>query len=99
MANDSVIDRAFAEAFRKLNKYYEYDKLDTCVEKARELLQDTALPRYHRIGTLVLLGSAMEYGCSSPFLIERLPFHRDWREGRLGCVEADILHSGTPRTP
>jgi hypothetical protein len=64
MANDSVIDRAFAEAFRKLNKYYEYDKLDTCVEKARELLQDTALPRYHRIGTLVLLGSAawISYG-------------------------------------
>jgi hypothetical protein len=68
MANNSVPDRAFTEAFNELNKYYEDDELDTCVEKARELLQDRALPRYHRIRTLVLYGSAVEYGCFSPFL-------------------------------
>jgi hypothetical protein len=91
MANDSVLDRAFTEAFNKLNKCYEDDELDICVEKARELLHDSALPRYHRIRTLVLLGSAVEYECSSSFLDKCLPFHRDWREGRRCCVEADTL--------
>jgi hypothetical protein len=62
MANASVIDRAFNEAFNELSKYYEDYELDTCVEEARELLQNGALPRYHRIRTLVLLGSAVEYG-------------------------------------
>lgn len=31
------------------------------MEKARELLADSGLPKYHRIRTLVLLGSAVEY--------------------------------------
>jgi hypothetical protein len=62
MANDGVIDRTFNEAFNELSKYYEDDELETCVEKARELLQNSALPRYHHIRTLVLLGSAVEYG-------------------------------------
>jgi hypothetical protein len=79
MANDSVIDHAFNEAFNELGKYYDDDELDTCVEKARELLQNSALSRYHRIRTLVLLGSTAEYGYSSPFLDKCLPFHRDWR--------------------
>jgi hypothetical protein len=92
MANDSVIDHAFNEAFNELGKYYDGDdELDTCVEKARELLQNSALSRYHRIRTLVLLGSTAEYGYSSPFLDKCLPFHRDWREGRRCCVEADTL--------
>jgi hypothetical protein len=91
MANDSVPDRAFTEALNELNKYYEDDELDTCVEKARELLQDIDLPRYHRIRTLVLCGSAVEYGCSSPCLDKCLPLHRDWREGRCCCLEADTL--------
>jgi hypothetical protein len=91
LANDRVIDRAVTEAFNELNKYYEDDELDACVEKARELLQDVNLPRYHRIRTLVLCGSAVEYGCSSPCLDKRLPPHRDWREGRRCCVEADTL--------
>lgn len=91
MVNDIVIDRAFTEAFNELNKYYEDDELDTCVGKARELLQDVALPRYHLIRTLVLLGSAVESICSSPFLDKCLPTHRDWREGRGCCLEADTL--------
>lgn len=82
MARDSPIDRAFTEAFNELNKHCEDDELDTCVEKARELLQDNTLPNYHCIRTLVLLGSAVEYVCSSPFLDKYLPLHRDWREGR-----------------
>jgi len=68
MADDNVPNRAFTEAINELNKYYVDHELDTCIEKARELLQDSALPRYHRIRTLVLLGSAVEYGCSSTFL-------------------------------
>lgn len=39
----------------------------------------------------MLLGSAVEYGISSPFLDKCLTFERDWREGRRCCVEADTL--------
>ena len=73
------------------SKYYEDDELDTCVEKARELLQYDALPRYHCMMTLALLGSVVDYGCSSPFLDQCLPFHSDWRENRCSCVKADTL--------
>lgn len=73
------------------SKYYEDDELDTCVEEPRELLQYNALPRYHCMMTPMLLGSAMKYGCSSPFSDKSLPFHSDWHEERRCCIEADTL--------
>jgi hypothetical protein len=45
MANESVIDRTFTAAFNELDKYYENDELDTCVEKSPELLQSSAIPK------------------------------------------------------
>ena len=57
MANDSAIDRAFADAFNEVNRLYGDDKFKECIEKAQSLLDDPALPRYHRMRTLVLLGS------------------------------------------
>lgn len=61
------------------------------MDKARELLQDSALPRYHRTRTLALRGSVVEHGCTLPSLDKCLPFHSDRRENKRCCVEADIL--------
>ena len=60
MANDRAIDRAFTDAFNEVNQLYRDDKLGECIEKARSLLRESALPRYHRMRTLVLLGSTLE---------------------------------------
>lgn len=76
-------------AFSELSNYYEDNGLETWVEKACELLQDSAIPRYDRTGTLLLLGSAVEIGYSSPFFGKCSSFHSDWREDRRCCVKGD----------
>ena len=72
-------------------KYNEDDELDTCVDKARELLHNSALPRYHRIRTLALQGSVVGHDCPSSSLNKCSPSHSNWCEDRRCCVEVDFL--------
>ncbi|KAF2133565.1 hypothetical protein P153DRAFT_363735 [Dothidotthia symphoricarpi CBS 119687] len=63
MATESQIDKRFTEGFNEANDHYRDDRLEECVAKARELLNDPAIPRYYRMRTLVLLGSTLgEWG-------------------------------------
>jgi hypothetical protein len=50
-----AINGAFSAAFAKVEKLYDEDKLDECMDAAWELLQDSAMPRYHRMRTLLLV--------------------------------------------
>lgn len=61
MADVRLVDRACSQAFNEVNRYYANDELGTGEEKAREVLEDSALPTYHRIRTLVLLGAVVAY--------------------------------------
>ncbi|KAK6434684.1 hypothetical protein LTR95_009131 [Oleoguttula sp. CCFEE 5521] len=53
----SIIDQQFADWFNRAVKLYDNDKLEECITEAREILNDSACPRYHRMKTLVLLGN------------------------------------------
>lgn len=57
------------------------DHLDECIAKARDLLQDPATPRYHRMETLVLLDSTSG----------------EWQEADECCAMADALWRVTRR--
>ncbi|KAF2125347.1 hypothetical protein P153DRAFT_299997 [Dothidotthia symphoricarpi CBS 119687] len=57
MVNENSIDRQFTEAFNKANDLYRADRLDECAAKTRELVDDPAKSRYHRMKALVMLGS------------------------------------------
>lgn len=54
-----AIDIRFMNEFNEANELYINDQLDECIAKARDLLQDPAIPRYHHMKTLVLLGSTL----------------------------------------
>ncbi|KAK3622386.1 hypothetical protein LTR56_022207 [Elasticomyces elasticus] len=46
-----TIDQQLTEWYNKASKLYQNDQLEECIEKARELLDDTAIPRFHQIKT------------------------------------------------
>jgi hypothetical protein len=59
MTNDSIseaIDIAFTDSFSEAHEHYRVDHLEECAAKAHKLLEDSAIPTYHRIKTLFLLG-------------------------------------------
>lgn len=59
MDNGRIIDEAFTAAFNEANELYRNDRLEECAAKCRELLDDSAAPKYHRMKTLILLGSIL----------------------------------------
>lgn len=59
MANDSAIDKYFPAAFIGVYKLCDKDDLKASIEGVREHIRDSAIPRRHRMRTLVLLGSAV----------------------------------------
>jgi hypothetical protein len=56
MAGRSVRDQQFTDAFNEALADYKADRLEECDSKLRTLIDDSALPRYHRMKSLVLLG-------------------------------------------
>ncbi|EMD62214.1 hypothetical protein COCSADRAFT_147760 [Bipolaris sorokiniana ND90Pr] len=60
MADQRDIDIRFTRAFNSAKALHDDDLLDECVANARELLEDPAIPHYHPMKTLLLLGSALE---------------------------------------
>ncbi|KFX92596.1 hypothetical protein V490_05291 [Pseudogymnoascus sp. VKM F-3557] len=52
------LSELFGQAFNKVYELYNEDNQEECISAAQNLLQDPNLPRYHRIKTLLLLGSA-----------------------------------------
>lgn len=59
MATESLIDRQFTDAYNQIHELYDNDELDECIEQAQQLLQDPAIPRYHRMKTYILLVSTI----------------------------------------
>jgi hypothetical protein len=66
------IDQAFNEGYNKARRYYYKDQIEDCIEKSRELLADTAIPRYHQIRFLILLGATVEDGVRQETITSRL---------------------------
>jgi hypothetical protein len=53
---DRILD-AFDNAYHEMQKLYDDDNLDEVYESAQVLLADAAIPRYHRMRTLMLLSN------------------------------------------
>jgi hypothetical protein len=51
----SIIDDQFTDALNAAYKLYHEDRLLECQEAALDLLEDYAMPRYHRTKVLILL--------------------------------------------
>jgi hypothetical protein len=54
------IDQAFNEGYNEARNYYYNDQIEDYIKKSRELLANTAIPRYHQIRFLILLGATVE---------------------------------------
>ncbi|KAF2166335.1 hypothetical protein M409DRAFT_23527 [Zasmidium cellare ATCC 36951] len=72
---EDTVDRKFTKRFNEVAQLYDDDALEECINKGRTLLDDPALPRYHRMKTWVLLGSIVG----------------DWEEAEEFCVKARSL--------
>jgi hypothetical protein len=75
MSRESIIDSQFTDGFNEANALWEQDRLEECIVKAHELLAEQAIPRYHRMKTLLLLASTVG----------------DWYEANSYRVEAEAL--------
>jgi hypothetical protein len=53
---DRILD-AFTNAYNEIQKLYNNDNLDEVYERAQVLLADAAIPRFHRMKTLLLLSN------------------------------------------
>ncbi|KAJ5022896.1 hypothetical protein PSV08DRAFT_250439 [Bipolaris maydis] len=60
MADQHDINIRFCEEFNNAKALHDDGRLDECVAKARGMLEDPDIPRYHRIKTLLMLASALE---------------------------------------
>lgn len=51
--------QSFTRSYNKALVFYDDDDLDECIRECQEILEKQDCPRYHRIKTLVLLGSCV----------------------------------------
>ncbi|OAL47252.1 hypothetical protein IQ07DRAFT_657571 [Pyrenochaeta sp. DS3sAY3a] len=56
MSTQKTIDRNYFDDYNKAVDLYSAGRVDECIDKAREILNDASIPRYHRMQTLILLG-------------------------------------------
>jgi hypothetical protein len=75
MTEQSIINQRFTDGFNKAKKYYKNDDLFKCADLCYGLLEDYAIPRYHKMKTLILLGSVLG----------------DWDESNDCRVAAELL--------
>jgi hypothetical protein len=75
ITSDSIIDEAFTNGFNEANDLYNEGILDRCIEKSYALLNDPAIPIFHRIKTLILLASTLG----------------DWNDANEHRIEAETL--------
>ena len=81
MENEDQVMQFFGRAYNKvLELYNDDDKEEECIAAAQNLLEDPDLPRYHRIKTLVLLGSAFNEWDETETC--RLEAERLWEQAR-----------------
>ncbi|KAK3057643.1 hypothetical protein LTR09_001827 [Extremus antarcticus] len=59
MEDKSATETSFTEAFDKAVALQDENRPEECIEKAQKLLAEPAIPRYHRMRTLLLLGSTV----------------------------------------
>ncbi|KAK5173992.1 uncharacterized protein LTR77_001071 [Saxophila tyrrhenica] len=59
MGEESATDASFRKRYEDICDLRDEDRLDEFVEKAKELLRESHLPRYYRIRTLILTGSTV----------------------------------------
>ncbi|KXT10486.1 hypothetical protein AC579_8881 [Pseudocercospora musae] len=65
------ITQQFTEGYNKAQELYANDKLQECIDESRLLIAEPAIPRYHRIKTLLMLASTV------PDLAEAMQFHKE----------------------
>ncbi|KFZ16758.1 hypothetical protein V502_04924 [Pseudogymnoascus sp. VKM F-4520 (FW-2644)] len=88
MDNEDQVMQFFGRAYNKvLQLYNEDDKEEECIAAAQNLLEDPDLPRYHRIKTLVLLGSSLNEWDETETC--RLEAERLWEQARRHCAQLD----------
>jgi hypothetical protein len=81
MSTQHTNNQQFLAAYNDAVELYNAERLDECVDKAREILSDPSIPRYHRMRTLVLLGSTLG----------------DWEEANNCREDAEVLWLVTRR--
>ncbi|KAK5734454.1 hypothetical protein LTR17_008955 [Elasticomyces elasticus] len=54
-----TIDAQFTTGYNEVHRLYEENDLEGCIAKAEELLDEPAIPRFHRMKTLILLGNVL----------------------------------------
>lgn len=64
----SLSGKEYTEAINELVDLYNTDQLDECLSEAHKLLEDPAMPRYHRIKTLILLANMVETWTEADYL-------------------------------
>jgi hypothetical protein len=70
-----LVNESFTKAFNKAQTLYDENKLDDCLKEVRALLDESAMPKYHRMRTLLLLTSIAT----------------DWKEAEEARVAAEAL--------
>ena len=50
-----IVDKPFTDTYNECNELYDKGELEKCIEKAQEILEDGATPRYHRMKPWILL--------------------------------------------
>ncbi|CAI6336464.1 unnamed protein product [Periconia digitata] len=75
MSYSCMVDKKFTEAVNELTALYDVDELDECIAGAHELLSDSAIPRYHKMKTLLILASTAE----------------DWKEANAYRLEIETI--------
>ncbi|KAH3959089.1 hypothetical protein HBH51_203750 [Parastagonospora nodorum] len=77
MGANGTVDNHFTNGFNEANNLCEQDQMEEGITKARELLAEPSVPRYHKMKFLMLLASALE----------------DWydaNEGEDAALDADM---------
>lgn len=75
MASEDPIDKKFTDGFNELHDLLTADRLDECEKGAFALLNDEDIPKYHRMKTLILLGTIVG----------------DWHEANRYLVAAEAI--------
>jgi hypothetical protein len=93
MAAESLVDQQFTDGFNEANACYKADRLEECESKLRDLLEDSAIPRYFHIQTsheLLADPTLLRYHRMKSLILLGLILG-DWHGASECYVQADAL--------
>ncbi|KAL1592497.1 hypothetical protein SLS59_009730 [Nothophoma quercina] len=79
MTEASIINQRFSKDLNEAIRLFDIGQTDECLALGMDILEDSACPRYHRMKTLVLLGSVIA----------------DWNDANQCRVDAEALWQTT----